>query len=378
MIINLTTIKEDVPLKRVILLVQSLFLIALLNSGCSQKQPEELRIILPPPPEEPRIFYVESLRGEANFKDTKVLDVFIGKETKGVGKNLFKPYGVGAIGDTVYVTDTAIGLVFAIDTLNKKVDFIGDRPPGKLALPVSIAIGKNDTIYVSDAKLKKVFGYRKNGSLFFALGEQGEFRRPSGIAINQKLDRIYVVDTKSHNVKVYDLKTAKLLFEFGKRGIEEGEFNFPTNIAIDPRNDNVAVVDTQNFRVQIFDKDGDFLSKFGRLGDKPGMFSRPKGIGIDSEGHIYVSDAAFNNVQIFDDKGNILLYFGGAGFGPSQFYLPAGIYVDKNDRVYIVDSFNARVQIYQYVSERWKKEHPEEYRKLKIIGEEKQDEAISN
>jgi len=79
-------------------------------------------------------------------------------------------------------------------------------------------------------------------------------------------------------------------------------------------------------------------------------------------------------VQIFDDKGNILLFFGGAGFGPSQFYLPAGIYVDKNDRVYVVDSFNARVQIYQYVSERWKKEHPEEYRRLKELDMENRDE----
>ncbi len=331
---------------------------------------------MPPPPEDPKIFYVDSYRGEANFKETKVLDALIGEEQKGIGKNLFKPYGVAAKGDNIYVTDTAIGLVFVIDRKNKKITFLGDRPPGKLALPVSIAIGKNDTIYVSDSKLKKVFGYRKNGSLFFALGEKGEFRRPSGIAINKKLNRIYVVDTKSHNVKVYDLSSGKLLFEFGKRGIEEGEFNFPTNIAIDPRNDNVAVVDTQNFRVQIFDKDGDFLSKFGRLGDKPGMFARPKGIGIDSEGHIYVSDAAFNNVQIFDDKGNILLYFGGAGFEPSKFYLPAGVYVDENDLVYIVDSFNARVQVYQYVSERWKKEHPDEYRKLKEYGGENENESV--
>ncbi len=349
-------------------MILSTFLLALFNSGCAPKKSEELRIILPPPPEEPRIFYVGSYRGEADFKDTKVLDVLIGKESKGVGKNLFKPYGVGAKEGTIYVTDTAIGLVFVIDTKNRKVTFLGDRPPGKLALPVSIALGAGgETIFVSDSKLKKVFGYRKNGALFFALGEKGEFRRPSGIAINHKLNRLYVVDTKAHNVKVYDITNGSLLFEFGKRGIEEGEFNFPTNIAVDPRNDNVAIVDTQNFRVQIFDKDGNFLSKFGRLGDKPGMFSRPKGIGIDSEGHIYVSDAAFNNVQIFDDRGNILLYFGGAGFGPSQFYLPAGIYVDDDDRVYIVDSFNARVQVYQYVSERWKREHPDEYRKLKEI-----------
>jgi len=214
-------------LRRAVLFSISIFMVALFNAGCAQKRGDEIRIILPPPPEEPRIFYVESLRGEANFKETKTLDLLIGKEGKGVGKNLFKPYGVAALDNTVYV-----------------------RPPGKLSLPVSIAIGKNGTIYVSDSKLKKVFGYRKNGALIFAIGDKGEFRRPSGIAINEELNRLYVVDTKSHNVKVYDLKNGKMLFEFGKRGIEEGEFNFPTNIAIDRRNGNVAVVDTQNFRVQ--------------------------------------------------------------------------------------------------------------------------------
>ncbi len=354
----------------------SVAVLILFGSGCAQKQTEELRIILPPPPEDPKIFYVGSYRGEADFQETKVLDALIGEQQKGIGRNLFKPYGVAAQGNTIYVTDTAMGLVFSIDTVNKKVTFLGDRPPGKLVLPVSIAIGKNETIYVSDAKLKRVFGFRKNGSLFFALGEKGEFRRPSGIAINQKLNRIYVVDTKSHNVKVYDLDNGELLFEFGKRGIEDGEFNFPTNIAVDRKSDNVAVVDTQNFRVQIFDKDGNFLGKFGRIGDKPGMFSRPKGIGIDSEGHIYVSDAAFNNVQIFNEKGEVLLFFGGAGFEPSKFYLPAGVYVDESDKIYIVDSFNARVQVFQYVSERWKKEHPDEYRKLKEYDTEKKSENI--
>ncbi|MCF6201610.1 MAG: hypothetical protein L3J42_05770 [Hydrogenimonas sp.] len=362
-------------MKRVALLILSIFTLSFFNTGCAQKKSEELRIIMPPPPEEPKIFYIGSYRGEADFKETKVLDALIGEEQKGVGRNLYKPYGVAANKGIMYVTDTAMGLIFVIDTTLKKVTFIGDRPPGKLALPVSIAIGRDDTIFVSDAKLKRVFGYRKNGSLFFALGEKGEFRRPSGIAINRKLNRIYVVDTKSHNVKVYDLNKAELLFEFGKRGIEEGEFNFPTNIAVDRNNGNVAVVDTQNFRVQIFDQDGNFLSKFGRLGDKPGMFARPKGVGIDSESHLYISDAAFNNVQIFDDKGNILLYFGGAGFEPSKFYLPAGVYVDDEDKIYIVDSFNARVQVYQYVSERWKKEHPDEYRKLKEFEPETKDES---
>ena len=95
----------------------------------------------------------------------------------------------------------------------------------------------------------------------------------------------------------------------------------------------------------------------------PGTFSRPKGIGIDSDGHVYVVDAAFNNFQIFDETGQLLLFIGGEGNAPGQFQLPAGMYVDEKDRIYVVDSFNFRVQVFQYLSDRWKKEHPEEYNK---------------
>jgi DNA-binding beta-propeller fold protein YncE len=103
-----------------------------------------------------------------------------------------------------------------------------------------------------------------------------------------------------------------------------------------------------NFRVQVFE-DGKFVKKFGELGDSPGTFSRPRGLGFDSEGHIYVADAAFNNYQIFDDQGRLLLYVGNGGANPGQFHLPAGMFVDKNNRIYVVDQLNARVQVFQFL-----------------------------
>ena len=72
-------------------------------------------------------------------------------------------------------------------------------------------------------------------------------------------------------------------------------------------------MDSMNFRVQIFDPDGKFLRVFGKLGDSFGQFARPKGIGVDSEGHVYVVDSAFNNVQIFDETGRLLLFLVGLG-----------------------------------------------------------------
>lgn len=334
--------------------------------GCAIDKVEPRHsIIIPPAPEEPRLVFIDTYRGESTFvQGPNSLDVLIGDTQIDVGKNIKKPYGVGGFGGRIYVADTGSASVFVIDPKKKKVSLIGDQPVGKLVMPVDVAFSKDGTLYVSDTVLKRVHSYDQNGTFKSAYGMKDEFYRPSGISVNSDLGLLYVVDTLAHNIKVFSL-AGQLVSTIGKRGDGDGEFNYPTNIAIDNRNGNVIVCDTQNFRIQILDKDGKFLGKFGEVGDKAGMFARPKGVGVDSDGHIYVVDAAFNNVQVFNDKGELLLFFGTPGTGPVQFQLPAGLSFDEHDRLIIAEVFSGRVQVFQYISEKWKKENPNEYQKLK-------------
>ena len=65
-------------------------------------------------------------------------------------------------------------------------------------------------------------------------------------------------------------------------------------------------MDTMNFSVQIFDADGKFIKKW-QVGTSYGQFSKPKGIALDSEGHIYVVDSAFNNIR-YCWEGKLLLF----------------------------------------------------------------------
>jgi len=104
-----------------------------------------------------------------------------------------------------------------------------------------------------------------------------------------------------------------------------------------------------NFRVQIFDSRGHFITSFGESGDATGNMARPKGVAVDSEGHIYVADALFHVVQIFDRKGQFLFSFGGQGQGEGEFWMPSGMYIDRSDHIYVADSYNARVQVFQLV-----------------------------
>lgn len=104
-----------------------------------------------------------------------------------------------------------------------------------------------------------------------------------------------------------------------------------------------------NFRVETFSTEGESLGTLGSIGDGPGYFARPRGIAIDSEGHIYVADATFDNIQVFDSSGKLLIYFGKSGKKRGEFSLPAGMTFDPQNRLYVVDSYNQRLQIFQYL-----------------------------
>lgn len=312
-------------------------------TGCAPKK-KEVGWVWPPPPEEPRIKYIASYRGEGDFKRMDLLGLILGES--GLGIELMKPYGVWAKGEKIYVVDTALNTLFLFDTEKKKVKLIG-----RFAGAINVTGDSEGRIWVSDAKMGMVLALNEEGRILMGVG-RGKLKRPTGLAVDEKRGRLYVVDTGDHNVKIFDLESGELLFTIGRRGSGEGEFNFPTNVAVDRRNGNIIVVDTFNFRVQIFDPDGNFIRKFGQPGNRPGDLYRPKGVGVDSEGHIYVADAAFDNFQIFDQEGRLLLFVGGPGNGPAQFHLPAGLYIDERDRIYVVDQLNRRVQVFQYLGEK--------------------------
>lgn len=341
-----------------------LLIIFILNACAVKKQTEKEQFIIPAQPELPRIMHLKTYRGESDLFKKDKINSFLGEINAFSGKDFAKPFGVTAKNGKFYVTDTAFGVVFIFDTINKKVTFLGNKGSGKLSLPIGIALDENENVYVSDSKLQRIFAYDQEGELIFVLGEDDEFIRPTGIAINEELQRLYVSDTKGHVIRVFSLN-GDFLFDIGQRGVGDGEFNFPTNIAIDKNSGNLVVVDTQNFRIQIFDEDGEFIKTFGNIGDKPGTFSRPKGVGIDSDGNIYISDTAFNNIQIFDKTGTqLLLFFGSAGSEPGKFQSPSSIFFDENDKFYITENFSGKVQVFQYISDMWKYKNRKKYKEL--------------
>lgn len=318
-------------------------------------------ITWPLPPDEPKIKYVGILQSNLDVEERGGLGSFLFGEERDA--SIVKPYGVAVDKEgRVFVTD--LGWVFVFDKKNKKLSRIGYEPGnGKLASPAGIAVsGVDGRIYVTDVGEKKVFMYDRTGRFLTTFGREGELQNPVGVAVDDKRQKVYVVDSKKRMVRVYST-SGQFIMSIDKTQEGLNFFHTPTQVALDSAGD-IYVSDMQGFSVKVFEPDGSLKNIIGGLGDSPGTFSRPKGVAIDSEDHLYVVDAAFNNFQIFDKDGQLLLFVGSGGSNPGQFNLPAGMAIDEDDKIYVAEQYNSRVQIFQYLSEKWKKSHPEEAQKL--------------
>jgi DNA-binding beta-propeller fold protein YncE len=280
---------------------------------------------------------------------TKVVDVIAGQPDF---HYLVSPYSV--VTDSkgrIIVTDVAAAGVHIFDFTRQKYKFITRRDAGKdpMLTPQCAAVDAQDNIYVTDSQTGKIFVFDPSGKYRRALGSlkrgEGYFKRPTGIAVDSAAQRIYVSDTLRNKVYVMDMQ-GSVLQTIGKTGTADGEFNFPTELRL--HGSELAVVDAMNFRVQVFDRSGTFHYAVGKPGDGAGWIFRPKGIGFDSEDHLYIVDGQWGMVQVFDHEGRLLYYFGQRGTGPGDFQLPTGLQIDGHDRIYVVDSFNRRVEIFHY------------------------------
>jgi DNA-binding beta-propeller fold protein YncE len=290
----------------------------------------------------------KDVRGPKGFWK-KLVDVVAGEAEY---KPMLRPYSVAVDSHgRVIVTDPGLGGFHVFDVEQHKYKFLQREDKGKNSMlePQCVAVDANDTIYVTDSKAGKVFIWAASGKYkgtFGSLkGGEGFFKRPTGIAIDRETQDIYVTDTLRDHIYVLDPQ-GQVVRTIGQHGEQNGEFNFPTELLV--KNGVLAVVDAMNFRVQTFDRKGLFQSTIGDPGDSSGALFRPKGIGLDSENHIYLVEGFRGSVQVFDRGGQLLYEFGGRGTQLGHFQLPAGLFIDQNDRVYVVDSYNRRVQVFQY------------------------------
>ncbi len=279
---------------------------------------------------------------------TRLLDVVAGEPDY---HSLIRPYSVVTDShNRIIITDPGASGIHIFDFKQQKYKFVshlGGHDP--LKSPQCVAVDSDDNFYVTGSESGKIFVFDRDGKLRRVIGSlkggEGFFKRPTGIAVDSAAGLIYVTDTLRNKIYVLNMQ-GSVLRTIGKTGAGNGEFNFPTELRLSGT--DLIVVDAMNFRVQVLDRSGVFKFAIGREGDTRGDFFRPKGVGVDSEGHIYVVDGLYSIVQVFDRQQNLLYYFGRRGTRFGDFQLPSGLFIDGNDDVFVVDSYNRRVEEFQY------------------------------
>ena len=331
-----------------------LTLLAFAGSETNRDPEDRGEIVWPKPPARARIRYVETISSAKDLK-LKQGSLFkrVVKKIVGISdadSSIVFPYGITTDSQSrIIVVDSKSRLVHVFDERDKKYFSLKAPKDERFVSPIGVAVDGADNIYISDSYTGKILVFAISGKFLRRLGpDEGQFDRPTGIAIDKKRGHLYVVETRKGEIQVLNLNGAEL-FKFGKRGTDDGEFNRPTQICI--RGDRVYVTDTLNARIQIFDPDGKFISAIGDLGDAVGDLDKPKGVAIDSEQHIYVVGGLNDLVTIFDQQGNFLLAFGGTGGRRGEFYLPTAIHIDDDDNIYVSDTYNRRVQVFKYLRE---------------------------
>ncbi|MCD4747963.1 MAG: hypothetical protein K8R59_01210 [Thermoanaerobaculales bacterium] len=315
-------------------------------------QPEDMyaQFVWPPPPDEARIQLVDILDERSDVEaESKFRRALIGAGPRSPYDHLKKPYGVAIDAQgRVLVTDTELHALVRFDRDNRRMDVFGTTGASRLGVPLGVEVASDGRIFVASSGKGEIVAFDDMGDVVGVYGRGGQLQNPTDMALHPGGEKLYVADSKAHEIVVFNLKTGKRSFAFGQRGKGEGDFSFPTALVFGPEGD-LLVVDQLNSRVQLLSEDGEYLDSFGDLGVGFGNFVRPKDVAVTADGLIMVTDAAFNNVQIFDIDFQLLTFVGAGGRGPGEFQNAAGIAVRGSDFA-VVDQLNRRVQLFTFLS----------------------------
>ena len=161
--------------------------------------------------------------------------------------------------------------------------------------------------------------------------------------VERQISEEMLAEARAREIAWADAREARqweVVRVIGCHGTGYSQFTHPRGVAID-REGRIFVTDTNNHRIQVFSRDGTFVSQFGGPGD-------PIGVSVDPQGHITVADFASHRIQVFSRDGTFLSQFGSHGIGPGQLTNPLGVAVDQQGRIIVADTDNNRIQVFSH------------------------------
>jgi DNA-binding beta-propeller fold protein YncE len=206
-----------------------------------------------------------------------------------------------------------------------------------------VATDSQDRVFVFNRGEHPVIIYDRDGQFVGSWGE-GLFTRPHGITIHD--DVVYCADDTDHTVRALTLD-GQVLWTLGtlnqpsdtgyspvgranltsiKRG--GGPFNRPTRLAVAPNGDMYVSDGYGNARVHRFSADRQLIQSWGEPGTEPGQFNLPHSVWVHTDGRVFVCDRENDRVQIFSPSGELLSIW-------TDLTRPGDLWIDSAGHVFV-------------------------------------------
>jgi DNA-binding beta-propeller fold protein YncE len=262
-------------------------------------------------------------------------------------------------------TDVSVsknGLIYVVDGVNNKIKVFdsGGRflssfgkegsGKGEFKSPLGIDTDNKGRLYLADSGNHRVQILEPTGSFVAEIklpGDNNHPADPTDVVVDNGNNKVYIVDNDNHRVLAYDLSRLQLLRTYGSHGTGTDRFRYPFFIALG-KEQTLYVVDVINTRVQVLNSQGIFIAEIGRWGVEKGEFFRPKGVAIDKNNRVFVSDSYLGVIQVFAATGEFYAALGDPATGKvKKFRTPMGLFVDQQNRLYVVETLANKVSVYQ-------------------------------
>jgi uncharacterized protein (TIGR03437 family) len=254
-------------------------------------------------------------------------------------------------------------------------------PTTPLLTPTSVAVDQFGNLLIVETGAHRVRQVAADGLIRTIVGTgtaglgpdllpptQTQLRAPQGICLDRS-GNLYVADTDNHRVLLVPAQgVVSTVAGNGAQGMagDNGaaplaELNQPTACALDSAG-NLYIADTYNHRIRKVDTTGAITTVAGNgapgeSGDEgpaqAASLNTPRGLAVDDNGNIYISDTGNSCIRQVTSDGLIHLIGGAAtaGFsgdgGPALsawLNTPGGILLDGSGDLYFADTNNNRVR----------------------------------